>query len=572
MQKKMLYTLVAVIVAVIIIAGAAAVVLLAPAPHPKYALDLWYNNTNHYGDTEQSLATVLKADIETCGRVTVNLKSDTWAVYKQNWANQRMPLFLLGWYPDYFDTDDYVSPFLSVAGAASLGSFYNNSQVDQWVTQEQSTVDPALRTTLFQQIQNKLADDVPYVPLFTGNAHVAYVDTVKNVVLHPVSFKWFIVNKPGATELNASTTDTIVTLDPASAYDYFSTEVIWNVFDNLIVYDPWTTELRPGLATQIPTIANGGVSADGMNYTYHLRQGIKFSDNTDLNATVVKRSIDRVIRLDLAGSAAFLLYDVGALTANHLGGSDTAAGTITVAPNNLDITFHLKRPVSFFNDLMAFTVSAPVPWWYDQAGEQPSTVPNVVGSGPYKLTQHVQDQLVVFDRNQYYYARDLYANIPVNPIPQIPIMERVTLNIRGSGGAAALKQDIETKAVDVAYRTLTPTDLTDLQTRQTTLGIKVDIGASPQIRYLVFNVNKIPDVRIRQAIAYSVNRANIRSIVFNGQVNPLYSMVPPSFPYQSPVFQAKYGAAPQCTQANALLNTAGYYIRLPGIWIARDNR
>src|SRR5207244_2418031 len=95
-----------------------------------------------------------------------------------------------GWYPDYFDSDDYASPFLSIAGAKSLGSFYNNSQVDQWITEEQSTTDPNIRTDRFTKIQNALADDVPYIPLFSGVAQTAYVNSVQNVELHPVVFKW----------------------------------------------------------------------------------------------------------------------------------------------------------------------------------------------------------------------------------------------------------------------------------------------------------------------------------------------------------------------------------------------
>ena len=576
MQKKMLYALVSVIVAVIIIAAAAAILISAPATppgqHPKYQLELWYNNDGHYGDTEPSLATVLKADIEACGRVEVTLKSDTWAAYKTRWSQGQMPAFLLGWYPDYFDSDDYVSPFLSTSGAASLGSFYTNATMDGWVTAEQTTTDPVARTTYFNQIQDKLAVDVPYVPLFTGNAHVAYVSSVQNVILHPVTFKWFIMNKPGAIALNASTTDKIVTLDPASAYDYFSIEIINNVFDNMLVYEPNTANLVPALVTRIPTVANGDVSADGLNYTYHLTPGLRFSDNTELNATVMKRSIDRAIRLDLPGSAAFLLYDVGGLTANGRGGNDTAPGVITVAPNDRDITFHLFKPVSFFNQLMAFSVSAPVPWNYNQNGEQPSDAASVLGNGPYMVTQHTPNQLIVLAANPNYDNPALYSSFG---IPTIPVMSTVNVNIRSD--ATALKQDIETHTstgIDVAYRTLTPTDLVDLQSRATALGITVDVGSSPQIRYIVFNTRTITDVRIRQAIAYSVNRANIDNTVFNGLVDPLYSMIPSSFPYAQPVFQTRYGGSPSCSSANNLLNLAGYVIKMPMpiARVARDAR
>src|SRR5437867_8924791 len=78
---------------------------------------------------------------------------------------------------------------------------------------------------------------------------------------------------------------------------------------------------------EVPSRANGGISADGLTYTFHLRSGVTFSDGTALNSSVVKRSIDRVMRLNLDGSAAFPLYDVGALRADHLPG-DSAPGVI----------------------------------------------------------------------------------------------------------------------------------------------------------------------------------------------------------------------------------------------------
>jgi len=549
MNKKTVLAIVAVIVAILIV-SAAVLLLSGPPPKAKYQLELWYS-TGHYGDTEDELATVLQSSIEACGKVDVTLRSDIWDVYVDRWSAGDYPLFLLGWYPDYFDTDDYISPFLSTAGAESLGSFYSNATMDQWIQDEQSATTTALRADRFTKIQDQLAEDVPYVPLISGNAHVAYVSSVSNVILHPVSFKWFIIDKAGATELNASTTDHISSLDPAKAYDYFSIEVINQVFDTLLVYEPATAALMPGLATSMPT-----VSSDGLNYTFTVRNGIQFHDGTELNASVVKRSIERLIRLDLASSAAFLYYDTGALgnTPN-----------ITVSPNDRDITFHLQRPVAFFPDLMAFSPSAPVPWDYNQTGEQSSTAGNVVGSGPYRLTNHVADTLIELQSDPNYYKSNLYAGFN---IPTIPVEDKVTINIRQT--ATALKQDIETKAVDVVYRTLDPLDITDLDSRETALGIKVDVGASPQIRYLVFNVETVTDVRVRQAIAYSVDRAAIDQTVFSGIVEPLYSMVPANMPYQSPVFQDRYGGSPDCGEANVLFAELGYSIRGATIWIARD--
>ncbi len=558
-RRSMILAVVTVIIVIVIVAAA---YLLLAAPRAKLQMELWYNSDGHYGDTEPALATVLKNSLEKSTKVSVTLRSDPWAVYRQNWVNQRMPLFLLGWYPDYFDTDDYISPFLSIAGAESLGSFYNNSQVEAWVTQEQSTTDPTARQTLFNQIQDKLAEDVPYIPLFSGNAQVAYLSNITGVFLHPVTFKWFIINKPGATELKGATSDKIISLDPASAYDFFSIEVINQVFDTLLVYDVINATLRPGLATQVPTVANGGISADGRTFTYNLRTGVTFHDGSAFNSSVMKRAIDRAIRLDIPGSAAFLLYDVGGLGRSAANGNNTAPGVIET-PDANTIVFRLSKPVSFFNDLMAFSTAAPVPWTYSQTGEQPSTVPNVVGTGPYRLTTHQADQLVVLDAYTGYFGTTLYAPA-VASVPRAP---KVSIQILGT--ATSLKQSIETKQVDVAFRTLTPTDLADLQSRATSLGLKVDVGASPQIRYLVFNVNKVPDVRVRRAIAYLVDRPLIDSQVFQGLVEPLYSMIPPNMPFAKPVFQTTYGNA-NVAAADGILSQLGYAILFRQHEIARE--
>ena len=558
------------IVAILIVAliGLAAFAVLSARVPQKFSFELWYNNDGHYGDTETALALTLQNSIKNCGKVTVTLKSDPWAVFKQDRSQGKMDAFLLGWYPDYLDTDDYISPFLSTSGAKSTGSFYNNSQVNTWINDAASSTDPAVRADRYGKIQDQLASDVPYIPLYTVGAQVVYVNGIQNVELHPVSYKWFVVNKPGATTLNVSTSDKIITLDPASAYDFFSIEVINQVFDTLLVYDWKTADLKPGLATEVPTVANGGISADGKTYTYHLRAGLTFQDllGSPVTSAQVKNSIDRAIRLDLPGSAAFLLYDVGALVANATGGYNTAPGVIDT-PDPQTIVFHLSRPVGFFNSLMAFSVAAPVPDSYSQTGEQPSTVGNVIGTGPYKLTQHVENQVVVLQRAYTdYYNKNVYQADGIGPIPY---MDKVVINIRESG--AAVKQDIQTKGVDVAFRTLAPPDIVDLQSRASSIGITVKLSSSPVIRYLVFNVNRITDVRARQAIAYSVDRAAVNQIVFLSTAAPLYSMVPPALPWAKPVFQSAYGDA-NCPAANTLFSQLGFAVNLHGelAAIARD--
>ena len=552
------------IIAVIVIAilavgsvSAAFVYLLKPA---QFTIPLWYNSDGHYGDTEPTVAQVIASAIEKTGKVNVQLKSEPWAQYTTDFGNGNLPFFLLGWYPDYFDADDYASPFLGTAGAASLGSEYSNSTMDNWLAWEAGNSSSTVRSQLFTQIQTQLANDVPYIPLWEGKASIVYKNGISGVFLHPVAFRYFFMsNTNNPNTLNVGTTDRIKSLDPAYAYDYFSIEIINQIFDTLLVYSPTDTTLLPGIATTVPTIANGLVSPDLKTWTYPLRSGVTFSDGTVLDSTVVKQSIIRAITLNLPGSASFLLSQVGAI--GNTTSTTNPAFTINIDANPTNVTYHLHQSVGFFNELMAFSVSAPVPTSgpnaYNMTGAQPTQLNKVIGSGPYKLTAYTQDQSLTLTKNPTYFDPTIYSTSGFASVPIIG-----TVNIKSESTATQLKNDIVAGAIDMAYRTLNPQDITSLQIQALSLGLKVDFGSSPQIRYLVFNVKTAPfnNVLLRRAIAYAVDRSLIINNVFNGQVDPLWSMIPTVMNYSIPVFQLIYGSVPNLTASGNLLSQIGLSI------------
>jgi len=435
------------------------------------SINLWFNSDGHYGDTEPTVALQIKSSLEKTGLIKVNLYSEPWATYKTHVSAGTLPFYLLGWYPDYFDSDDYVSPFLQTSGAKIEGSYYSNATMDQWITQEESTVNETLRTSLFAQIQNQLAKDVPYIPLWQNGADIEYKSGISGVYLHPVTFKYFTMSW-STSQLNVGTTDKVVCLDPACAYDYFSIEIINQVFDTLLVYAPNDTTLLPGLATQVPSLANGGISPDGMNYTYHLRQGVKFTDGTPFNATVMKWSIERVIALgdpaspnynaaQYGGSAAFLLFQVGGLGNNTNWLTQTNDRIIVIDPYT--IRFHLNQPISFFNELMAFSVSAPVsPAAYSKTQPQADTpISKIVGTGPYMVTTYTPSTgPIVLQNNPNYYNTGIYSNYGISSIPAIP---KIVITLFST--ATGMKNALLNGQIDMAYRTLNPQDITSLQTK-----------------------------------------------------------------------------------------------------------
>src|SRR3989441_920886 len=109
---------------------------------------------------------------------------------------------------------------------------YSNSTMDNWLAWEAGNSSSTVRNQLFTSIQSQLASDVPYIPLWEGKANIVYKTDINNVFLHPVVFRYFFMSRTTSNNtLVAGTTDRVKSLDPAYAYDYFSIEVINQVFD-----------------------------------------------------------------------------------------------------------------------------------------------------------------------------------------------------------------------------------------------------------------------------------------------------------------------------------------------------
>ena len=158
-------------------------------------IDLWYTPT-HYGTTEADVAQVLKEALEETGVIKVTIKYAEWSTYIDYFLEGAMGLFLLGWYPDYLDPDNYVWPFLSESGAKSLGSFYSNKFVEELMIKARGFTGESARIPFYEKVQEILAEDVPYIPLWQGVATCAAKKSVKGILLEPTQiFRYYILYK-----------------------------------------------------------------------------------------------------------------------------------------------------------------------------------------------------------------------------------------------------------------------------------------------------------------------------------------------------------------------------------------
>ena len=324
------------------------------------------------------------------------------------------------------------------------------------------------------------------------------------------------------------TTSKIRTLDPADANEFFISNVFYNTLERLYTYKEGTSEIVPQLATEMPK-----VSDDGLTYTVPVRTGLKFHDRTNFNAYTMKFSLERFI--NSKGAPASILSDV--------------IESISV-PNDAELIFQLKQPLQFFPKFLAFTGAAAIsPQVYkhiknEKTGQLLFLPDKLIGTGPYQVTQFVEGNYLRLDAFPDYWGKK-----PINK----------GIDIQFFSSNSNLLNAFKTGAVDVAFQTLTPTQVKNIQTNAKQNGWTIASGQGATILYMVLNTQQAPlnDVRVRQALAASIDRPLLQRRIFFNQREPLYSLIPSSFAESKPVFEQKYGEG-NGKLARQLLQEAGY--------------
>jgi peptide/nickel transport system substrate-binding protein len=149
-------------------------------------LNLQYSN-DHYGPTSGDEYAAIKAQLEDSGLFTVNLQTTEWVQYSKDRTSDVYPLYQLGWFPDYSDADNYLTPFFLTENF--LANHYDNPDVNDLILQQATTVDPDERATVIGDIQQAVAEDLSTIPYLQG-AQVAVVGSDVSGVTLDASFKF----------------------------------------------------------------------------------------------------------------------------------------------------------------------------------------------------------------------------------------------------------------------------------------------------------------------------------------------------------------------------------------------
>jgi peptide/nickel transport system substrate-binding protein len=424
-----------------------------------FEFDLWYP-PEHYGTTTADVMQVIKEQLEETGLMVVNLNTQNWAEYVDSFVEgEAYPVFILGWFPDFADPDNWLTPFASCVQSPDNGVNYCDERMDELLQTAAASSDPAEREAIYQELGEYYAEQVPTLPLFWEPEFVTYRDGVEGVTIGaPFEFNYNVVSftddaapASGSTDtLIIGTTDEVNSLDAQDAYATHDWEIIKNTGMPLLRYEPGTSTLIPGTAADFPE-----VSEDGLSYTFTLREDLAFADGTPVTSADYVRAWERINTLEgqVSGLIQAYVADVQ-------------------APDDYTVVYTLHDSYGFFDALAAtapFVVTNPDAFPADEIVQYPETVDGV---GPYRMVTYVPGEQMVLEANPEYVGDDA---------PVIP-----NVIVRYFADPTTMSNAVETGEIDVAWRTLGPVEAIRLQDVS---GLTVDTVNAPALRYLVFNQN-----------------------------------------------------------------------------------
>jgi len=310
------------------------------------------------------------------------------------------------------------------------------------------------------------------------------------------------------------------TLNPVTAEDAVSREVIGGLMADLVHINRSTQQSEPALAK------SWKVSADGLTYTLKLRRGIRFSDGQPFDADDVifswavytDQKIDSPQRdlLILDGKPIQVTkidpYMVRFTLTRPYAAAERLFDSLAILPRHI-----LDRPYREGRFLQQWALNTPAS--------------QIVGLGPFRLKQYLPGQRVVLERNPYYWKADASKR-------RLPYLDELVFVFAGNEDARLMQ--FEAGETDVVNR-LSAQNYSLLARQSGGLQLD-DLGPSTEYNFLLFNLNELSsshvpeierkqawfrDLRFRQAVSAAIDRESIVRLAYGGRGTPLWGNVSP---------------------------------------------
>jgi peptide/nickel transport system substrate-binding protein len=315
-----------------------------------------------------------------------------------------------------------------------------------------------------------------------------------------------------SSEIIASQSTDILTLDPSVDSSAIGINVFLNIFDQLTGIGPDGSVL-PLIATR------WDVTPDARTWTFTIRRNARFHNGQPVTVDDVKWTYEKIMADAKSPNRAYL----------------TQIDRIEKL-NDDQIRFTLKAPFAIFNRQVSLISILPRKAYEEMGAQRFAT--QAIGSGPFKVVKWTKDAAVELEANpDYWGGAPKFPKLTFKPVPD----------------ASARSAGLLSGALDVVPA-LPPPLIDSLSSRP---GVRIERVASNRVIYVGFNPNVPPmnNLKVRQAIDHAIDRETMTAKLLRGLGKPIGQIPSPvTFGYDPTIEPTKYDPA----LARQLLKEAGY--------------
>ena len=350
------------------------------------------------------------------------------------------------------------------------------------------------------------------------------------------------------------------TLDPALNSSIDGANTIITTFEPLLLIDE-NNEVVPGQA-ELPE-----VSEDGLTWTFTMKDGLKWSDGSDLTAKDFEYSFKRLACPDTAAPYGETVVGMIDGYDDAIGNPDADGNTTTdpdwdalnvhASEDGKTLTVQLSYPCSYFDKLCAFAAMSPVQEATIEAnGDAWCTEPDTfICNGPYMITEWTPSERIVLSKNPYYVGGWDSSKIVSDTITLLLLEDSSASYAAYNSGEAQLVKDV-------------PTDEIPSLTRAEDGG-DFYLDEIMGTYYISLNDQEEPftDVRVRKALSLAIDRDYVANPIMQGIYTPATALVGPGIVDENGYFMDNAnGGEPYISddyeanleEAKSLLAEAGY--------------
>ena len=297
------------------------------------------------------------------------------------------------------------------------------------------------------------------------------------------------------------------TLDPALNSAVDGGNMLITLFETLLIIDQ-DNKVQPGQAEKYE------VSPDGLTWTFTMRDGLKWSDGTELNAKDFEYTFKRIADTNVAAPYAETVIGMIEGYKEAIDSKNPEKLNVKASDDGKTLTIKLAYPCSYFDKIVAFGTMSPVQKaTVEKNGDSWATKPETyVCNGPYTITEWTPSEKIVCKKNENYKGGWDSSKIVNDKLTFLLLEDSSASYTAYTGGTAQLIKDVPTEEI--------PTLKKD---KKDEFNVDPILGTY----YLSMNLNKAPfnNKNVRKALSLAIDRDYVANTVMQGTYTPAYNYV-----------------------------------------------